>query len=412
MPPTDWIVLLNMWTLSVEEQFYLLWPALLTLAALAAQRSRWPLPAVVAPALVLLFAASLALFWWGIHAKPTATFYLAPMRGWEFALGAALAFGQSHLPRLRRIAGPAAVAGLVFIAFSISHRGLLWTIVPAAIGTAAVIAGVTAMPESATARLLRMPPLVVIGKLSYSWYLWHWPLLAFGRILDAGHSSPVRDVLVVVGALALAGFTFLFIEDPIRRRRPWPFSGVRLTLAAGGATSLVVAVLAFALEIRADAVMRHDPWLTAIDAAERGKVAAPPGCQIAQTFDRLVPAQQCTVGSADTPPRILLWGDSQANQLVDLLRADGIRRGYAAVTWSMSGCPPVMREGAEQYRLDNACRRFNQAILAELPNLAHAGVTGIILASRQFGIVRRSLRLRQRRLGKRASVTFCRRLGV
>src|SRR5205809_7773439 len=67
-------------------------------------------------------------------------------------------------------------------------------IIPAALGTAAVIAGVSANPHSGVGRMLASVPLVVIGKLSYSWYLWHWPLLALARVYDFDNASPVRDL--------------------------------------------------------------------------------------------------------------------------------------------------------------------------------------------------------------------------
>ncbi len=382
--PSEWVPLLNMWTLSVEEQFYLLWPALLMLAALFARRR--PLPAKVALMLAGLSAVSFALFWWGVRAEPTASYYLAPTRAWEFALGAALALFEERLRHVGRGAAPFVLVGLMAVALAVTlgRHGLLWVIGLAAFGTAAVIGGVTAAPASTAARLLRLSPLVVIGKLSYSWYLWHWPLLAFGRVLDAGHHSLSRNLLVAFGALALAALTFVFIEDPIRRRRPWPFSGAGQTLATGGAISLVLVASALALAFQADAAMRRDPWLAAIDAAGHGAVHSPPGCHAFKSFEGLPPARHCAVGAEKAPLRILLWGDSQARQLVAVLRAEGTRGGYAAVARSRTACPPLLLR--RPVRLRAACRDFNAAVAAELPALRHAGVGGVILASRRFGV--------------------------
>lgn len=386
-PPTDWIALLNMWTLSVEEQFYLLWPLLLTVAALLAPRLSRPVAVIAALMLVALFAGSFALFWWGAHARPTATFYLAPTRAWEFALGGGLALAGGRLRQMGVVAGPAAMLGLALIAASVllPHGvPLSSAVTPAAFGSAAVIAGVTAAPRTLVGRLLATRPFVLVGKLSYAWYLWHWPLLAFSRILDPGNDSLLRCLAVVFGALLLAAFTFAFIEEPIRRRRPWPFVSAGQTLAAGGAMSLAVAALALALQLQAEAAKRRDPWLTAIEAAAH-KVAARPGCNLAQTFSRLAPARQCSVGAADAPLRIVLWGDSQAEQLPPLMKADGERADYRAAVWSMSSCPPVEVEPMQQRGLASACRAFDRAVTSQLPALAEAGVTGIVLASRAFG---------------------------
>jgi peptidoglycan/LPS O-acetylase OafA/YrhL len=295
--PAEWVPLLNMWTLSVEEQFYLLWPALLMLAALFA-RGR-PLPAKVALMLAGLSAVSFALFWWGVRAEPTASYYLAPTRAWEFALGAALALFEKRLSHIGRGAAPFTLGGLAAIALAVAlgRDSLLWVIGLAAFGTAAVIGGITAASGSEGVRLLRWSPLGVIGKLSYSWYLWHWPLLAFGRVLDVGHHSLSRNLLAAFGALALAALTFVFIEDPIRRRRPWPFAGAGQTLATGGVISLALVGAAVALAFQADAAMRRDPWLAAIDAAGHGAVHSPSGCHAFKSFEGLPPARHCAVGA-------------------------------------------------------------------------------------------------------------------
>jgi peptidoglycan/LPS O-acetylase OafA/YrhL len=414
-PPTDWMPLLNMWTLSVEEQFYLVWPAALALTAVAARRMRRPTPAALALVLGVAVAVSFALFVWGTRARPAAAYYLPVTRAWEFALGGLLVLAQARIEGARRFAVLLAPAGLALIVFAVVrwHGGpIRYAAVPAAFGAAAVIAGILALPKSRSARLLRLPPSVVIGKLSYSWYLWHWPLLAYGRVLDIGHDSLVRNLLLVVVALGLAALTFRFIEDPIRRRRPWPFAGARPTLAAGLVLSLSVVALAAALARQADAAMRRDPWLTAVDAAYRGQVSAPPGCALSQHFSGLAPAEDCLVGAAGAPARIVFWGDSHAGQFVETVRADGARGGYRAVAWSMSACRPVT---AFTGRGPAFCQNFNRAMAAQIPVLAKAGVRGVVLASHGFGFPGRrgSAAMRKRwQDGMRAILTLARDNGM
>ncbi len=388
-PPSDWIALRNMWTLSIEEQFYLLWPVLMLAAAWYARRIGRSLTAVLGILLVLLIVVSLAMFLWGAGAKPIATYYLAPPRAWEFALGAALALLEPSLHGRHRLGAVAAALGLVLIAVTVTTSwailSLIVNIVPAVVGTVLIIAGLTAAPASPLTRLLRIKPLVVIGKLSYSWYLWHWPLLALARLqaLDGGRLG--RDLLVALASLGLAALTYRIIENPIRRHRPWPFAGARATVFAGVGVSLAVMALAAALFAQANAVLRRDPWLQAVVAAARDRVHLPPGCNVHAGFSALLPAQDCRLGARDGPPRILLWGDSQAEQFGDLLRADGTRAGYAAIGRSMRACPSFLHGAYGKAHAASACVRFNNAVMAELPALARAGVTGILLASRSYG---------------------------
>jgi peptidoglycan/LPS O-acetylase OafA/YrhL len=385
--PADWLPLLNMWTLSVEEQFYAVWPALLVLASTITQATGVRKQAIIAGCLIALFAGSIAVFVWGAQATPTAAFYLTLTRMWEFALGGALALTENSLHGFRRIAGLATSLGLGAIAFSIVFPPRMYsiTIVLAVFGAAAVIGSLAANPKSRVPYVLATRPLVIVGKLSYSWYLWHWPLLALARVHDFGQDNLARDLLVVFGALGLSALTYRYIENPIRHGRPWPFSSTRHSIAAGAGLSIGTAALALALYMLANAAMLRDPWVGGIYAARSSKAYAPPGCHMGRSFSELPSVQFCSVGAARTPPRILLWGDSHAAHLVEMISADGARNGYAAIARTMSGCPPMLPTQRNPFRLGDICPKFNGAVAREIPSLVRAGVTGIVLGSRLYG---------------------------
>lgn len=384
-PPSDWIPLLHMWTLSVEEQLYLVWPGLLVMATQfgwRSERARGGGPLLL---MLALFTISFALFFWGAYARQTAAFYLTPTRVWEFVLGAALAIAGDNLKRMHAAGGIVAILGLgaIVVAVMMLHSFFL-SVTAAAFGTAAIIAGIESKPTASCARLLQLGPMVIVGRLSYSWYLWHWPLLAYSRILDPGNDSLVRALAAVLCAFVLASLTFVFVENPIRRNHPWPFNTVRESFVAGGMISLVVIGVAMALLFRANVLVRGDPWLKAIMQASHG-VAAIPGCTFAQTFSHLAPAVRCANGDGDAPVRILVWGDSQAQQLMPMMQMAGEAGHYGVATWSMSSCPTVVLGLVVQRGLATACRDFNRAIADQLSGLSAAGLKGIVLATRNFG---------------------------
>jgi peptidoglycan/LPS O-acetylase OafA/YrhL len=388
--PTEWLPLLHLWTLSVEEQFYLLWPALLLLAAWFGRRRGRSISVIGLPLLASLFLASFVLLTCNARSWPVAAFYLTPMRGWEFALGGLLALTDGRLRHIAGVGAPVAALGLAGIAVAAMQPqgGWSFSVTIAALGATLVIAGITASPASLPSRLLALRPMAIVGRLSYSWYLWHWPLLAFTRVSSIGAPSLARTLSAAVVALALAAITFVFIEDPIRRRRPWPFSSPTRTLAAGGALSLTLAALAGGLLVQANAAVRRDSWLASIVAAA-DTMPKTPGCNFAFEPPTLAPASRCTLGIPGSAPKILVWGDSYAEHLKALMEADGRRGGYASALWSKSACRPATPDPPVQ---SAACDAFNRAVLDELPRAAQAGAVGLVVASSNFDFPKRPIR--------------------
>ncbi len=231
--------LLHLWSLGIEEQFYIVWPVLLW----AAWRLKWSLPVLG----LLAAAASFALNVASVRADPVATFYSPLTRFWELLCGALLAWHVLRRDRVPAAGGDmaglrtlGAWAGLLLLAagFGALHKGVRfpgwWALVPV-LGTVLVIwAGPDAWPNR---RLLSLRPVVWFGLVSFPLYLWHWPILSYARIIQFDVPSVRTRIVAVLVAILLAWLTVRFVERPVR-------FGSRQALAKVAVPSLAMLAIA------------------------------------------------------------------------------------------------------------------------------------------------------------------------
>ena len=249
--------ILHYWSLGVEEQFYLFWPAIVLLVARSAIGRR----ARVAVAVAGLAAASLALSVWLTSANPPWAFFSLPTRAWELGIGAILAVAGTRLATLpTRLAAMAGWTGLALIV--VAGMGLDETVpypgtaalLPAVGACLVVIAGAGRVPVG-PARLLGTAVPRFFGRISYSLYLWHWPLLVIPAVVLGAPLPLLERVALVAAAVVLAAGTQHWVEDPFRRGR---FIGTlpRRNLAMAGALTLTVVLLSAAVGTEAAASLR------------------------------------------------------------------------------------------------------------------------------------------------------------
>lgn len=338
--------LLHAWSLGVEEQFYLLFPVLLVVCLRCGRRV-----ALIGMALIALL--SLVLCEVILPAHGEAAFYLLPPRAWELLLGAGLAFGPAE-PGRRWLAQLAGLAGLAAVVLSIMRLtpesrfpGL--AAAPAAVGTAALL---WAGPQTWSGRFLRLPPMIAIGKISYSLYLWHWPLLVFGGYYALTGLTTGARAALLLAAVALAGLSWRFVEQPIRRGR-----GATGRLAAIAACSLCGLVAAGGLlSLTRGLPGRFPPAVEAMMRPAPPLVACPDG-RSATSGDR-VEAISCPLGPVEQVPRFIVWGDSHAMALSAAFQAAALRRAAPGLLIARTGCAPLL---GVTWPARPACRDFNRA---------------------------------------------------
>lgn len=244
---------LHSWTLGVEEQYYLLFPFFFFFCQRIVDDPRQSRRAAAAIALASLLSLSLA--WWLAQRSPLLGFYLMPARFWELGSGMLLCLTVARWrPRLAALPGWAAAAGsagliaALGLAFAFPAAGQLplGQLLVAVAATAGLIALVCARAQALPARLLAHPAPVFIGRISYSLYLWHWPVFVLFR-WTVGLEGAVHALLATLLAFACAIASYFLVEQPVRRgarvrrlpRRPVLALGVTALVACAGTVAML-----------------------------------------------------------------------------------------------------------------------------------------------------------------------------
>jgi peptidoglycan/LPS O-acetylase OafA/YrhL len=349
--------LMHLWSLSIEEQFYLLYPVVLW----AAWRLRIGLVLPVTVLALASFAANLVLT---AH-DPVQAFFGPHARMWELLAGALLALAPStqrgqHGPQYGRNALSVAGLALLLVSYAGLHAAQAYPGWRALLPVAATLLLLHAGPQALVNRLLlARRPLVLIGTLSYPLYLWHWPLLSFARIAD-GLPAVERNGAVLL-ALMLAWLTWLLIERPIRRG---PAPVLKAAMLCTGL--LVLGGAAWVAPAQPDALTARVARFTAANARNAPVVQS---CRFLTGQDHA--EDWCNAGNAGARvPDTVLLGDSFANAYVNMFAADG---STAFVQLGRGQCPALLDYGPDW------CRDMVRAQAGYVA--AHPQVRTVVLAA-------------------------------
>lgn len=370
--------LLHTWSLGVEEQFYLAWPLLLVGAGLLARRLGRPtLGAVLGLLMLLSLGASL----WLTEIRQPLAFFLPFTRAWEFGAGAMVAL---YGPRWLRAGGglatlmarPVAGNSLLIAAFALIAGAALLLDEQATFPGLAVLAPVAgtallilllpaAAPDSLVSRALSLAPMQWIGRLSYGWYLWHWPLLVIGKVVLPAQGLAV-NLCLAGAALLLAQASFALVEQPVRTRpffrrtRPVYLMSV---LVVGSSVGAMLAVG------NAGQALAHGARFQALMAARTDMPAL-----YAYDCDRWFyddSLMECVGGAPAGARTVVLLGDSHAGQWFTAVNAIAARKGWRLVVMTKSACPLVAQDYfyARIGRVFSECGRWKRKAAARLRQL-------------------------------------------
>ncbi|MER9255079.1 acyltransferase [Mesorhizobium sp. M0598] len=370
--------LLHTWSLAVEEQFYLLWP--LALMILMAWLRPWALIIVSA-----LGVASIAAGQYWLPVDQPFVFYMLPTRAWELLLGGIIALPSVKAMAARLERRPAEIAALAGLALIVASLFIIDSDTPfpglSALGPcigAALLIAAGIRHQTAVSRALSVSPAAFVGLISYSLYLWHWPLLVFLGIYKNRNLFVSERVSIVVAALLISTLSWRFVERPFRQKQEtaiWSW-------AVPAASAMVIACCLSLLIIKGQGFPNRGPAMApsvAAMMAERATFQASP-CLMRRA---LIPAgSKCILGSEDTlSPTIVLWGDSHAAHLASSLDEAGKAIGVRVRQITKAGCAPLpelQMLPSSPMRAD--CPAFNSAALKAI--LDDPNVSVVILAAR------------------------------
>ncbi len=353
--------LLHTWSLAVEEQYYVFFPLFIILLWGFGRQNLVYIIAVVS-----VFSFALAEYGWRYY--PTANFYLAPARVWELLAGALCAFYLfDRRPLKSNLLSGLGLALIVYSIFALDETTpfpSVYTLAPV-IGSCLVI--LFGAGNTVVARFLSTKVLVGIGLISYSAYLWHFPLFAFARIRTLAEPSSLLMLALSLMAFTLAYFSWRYIERPFREKRVViSMSKPALTLAALCTLFLVSAGL---IGHRTDG--NQAAWLEGLNDAQREiysylhyDTSAAYRRGECLLFDDHPPTgfSESCVARESAGDSMVIWGDSHAAALSYGLRA----RHEATTQFSKAGCPPILDivKPRRPY-----CRAANEYVLSKIEQL-------------------------------------------
>jgi len=370
--PSQLKPLLHTWSLAVEEQFYIFFPLFLFVIHRYAKKFSAHIFAITA-LISFVFSVSVSTN------DASAAFYLANLRAWELLVGCILALNIIPQGQEKKFSNIIGIIGLFLIAFSIFQYSET-TKFPgvsalAPVFGAAFIVSSGKAEKSLSKSLLSMPLLVFIGKISYSLYLWHWPIIIFARyyMIRQMTSTELTSVLIII--LLISTLSWRFVETPFRSKLfmkthqiyAFAFSSMILMLLIGGTIYYFKGFPNRAgLEYLAIDTKKEETWLFK-------------ECNINLTDDPQV-ITACEIGDHSQEASFMVWGDSHAPTYGKAIHISATKQELAGILTYSPGCPTLLNITPTPKIGDLPCIKYNEMALSYLED--HPEIKTVLLGSR------------------------------
>lgn len=363
--------LLHTWSLAVEEQYYIFFPLLmLWIAKFYKSKFR--------TVIFVLLLASFALNIYGTYQYASAAFYFMPLRAWELFIGSILALWEPRTAVKTGTRNFLSLVGLgaIFVSIFIYSDETIfpgWAAILPVLGSAFVIYG-GMDTQTYIRKLLGAAPLVFIGKISYSLYLWHWPLLVMGKYYLIREPTTLDVLYWLLITFTISILSWKFIETPFRASERWT---TNKTYGFGIGAIVITGLISGIIYINEGFPQRFPSIQTeSNDDPERVRWGQ---CITEHKKEPPAEVSLCTIGSENAQPEFLLWGDSHSRAVAPAVNNSASAFGVTGYYSAMPGCPPLLGIDRQDQFL-GSCSTYNDMLIEFLQE--HPEIKTVILAGR------------------------------
>lgn len=350
--------LLHTWSLAVEEQFYIVFPLLM-----AGVWALWR--RALKPAVALFFLASFVGCVILTDMRQVYAFFLSPTRAWELALGSLIAMNVFPVIRSRGAREVISASGLgliicAILTFDQSTPFPSYFALMPALGAGLLIYG-GGYGDTITKRILSLKPFVLIGLVSYSLYLWHWPLIVFAKYQTGGHLSSLMVSGLILVSFVCAAFSWKFVEQPFRQKTGL-FSHNKIFVPVICAACLAVFGFGYAGKATSGFPDRWPDDFLALMKKANQNIDKMYACGSYDEKDVKNSRSPCLFGEESKAPDFFVWGDSHSIALFPAFEAAAQKYGQTGAIASYGGCPPLMSVTRLDKRKEHLCLQFNALV--------------------------------------------------